>query len=110
MSMVLLPYLLASDTPGLCRRIWGALFGQDIQNLREEKRLSLKGTAGRAGMTVAEWEAIEAGQVPQTWEQICAMARGLRESRLVMASLVIRYAAAWDNGPDLPGEISQRYS
>ena len=108
MSMMFLPSILACDVKGACCRIWGALFGQDIQNLREEKRLSLEETAGRAGMTVAEWEAIEAGQVPQTWEQVCAMAKGLRESRLEMASLVLLYAGAWDDGPDLPGEISQR--
>ena len=38
MSMMLLPSFLALDVKGACRRIWGALFGQDIQNLREEKR------------------------------------------------------------------------
>ena len=62
-------------------------------------------------MTVAEWEAIEAGQVPQTWEQSLRDGQG-RSGRagLEMASLVLLYAGAWDDGPDLPGEISQRYS
>ncbi len=110
MSMTSLPSHPVFDVQGLCRKVWGALFGQDIQNLREEKRLSLGDAARGAGMTVADWEAIEAGQVPKTWEQICAMARGLKESRVSLASIVLLYAAAWDNGPDLPGEISQRYS
>ena len=68
--------------------------------------------ARRAGMTVDVWEAIEAGWVPQTWEQVCSLAEGLKETRLVMASLVLRYAGAWDKraGQDLPGEILRLYS
>lgn len=72
--------------------------------------LSLEETARRAGMTVEQWDAIEAGRVPETWQQICAMAKGLKQSRVMLASRVILYAAAWHGGPDLPGEIMQRYS
>jgi transcriptional regulator with XRE-family HTH domain len=94
------------------RKVWGLLFGEDIQGVRESKGLSVEETAGRAGMTFEQWEAVEAGKVPETWEQICVMAKGLGESRLVLASLVIRYSGAWDKstGQDLPGEIGQMYS
>lgn len=98
-------------TPGfdnLSRTVWGMFFGEEIHYLREQKEVSIEETACRAGMTVEQWEAIETGRVPRTWKQICAMAKGLRESRLMVASLVIRYAAAWKDGPDLPGEIIQR--
>lgn len=107
-----MPSLPAFDVDGICRRLWGALFGQDIQGIREDKHLSVEKAARRAGMTVAAWEAIEAGRVPETWEQICSLAEGLKESRLEMASLVLLYAGAWDEGTEqnLPGEISQRYS
>ena len=92
------------------RKVWGLLFGEDIQGVRENKGLSVEETAGRAGMTVAEWQAIEAGQVPRNWAQICSMAEGLRESRVGIASLVLLYGGAWDKDRDLPGEIMQRYS
>jgi hypothetical protein len=112
MSMTISPSLPVFDVDRLCRGVWGALFGQEIQGLRRDKRLSLVKSARRAGMTVAAWEAIEAGQVPQTWEQVCSLAEGLKKSRMVMASLVIRYAGAWNRsaGQDLPGEISRMYS
>ena len=99
------------STPGfdnLSRTVWGMFFGEEIHSLREQKELSIEETACRAGMTVPQWEAIETGRVPRRWEQICAMADGLRESHFMVASLVIRYAGAWKDGPDLPGEIMQR--
>jgi transcriptional regulator with XRE-family HTH domain len=110
--MTILPFHPAFRTDAFCRKFWGDLFGQEIQAIREEKGLSLEDAARRAGMTAAEWDAIEAGQVPEGWEKVCSMAEGLKESRLSMASLVILYAGAWDGstGQDLPREISQRYS
>jgi len=112
MSMSFSPSRPAFDVDRACRWVWGTLFGEHIQGIREEKGLSLEEAALRAGMTVEQWEAVEAGQVPETWEQVCAMAEGLGETRLVMASLVIRYSGAWDKsaGQDIPREISQRYS
>ncbi len=110
MSMVVSTSFPIPDFDRFSRRAWGFLFGQDIQIVREEKGLSLEETARRAGMTVERWDAIEVGRVPETWQQICAMAKGLRKSRFMVASLVILYAAAWEGGPDLPGEIMQRYS
>jgi len=108
MSMSFSPSPSAFDVDGLCRKVWAILFGEEIQGIREEKGISLDEAAGRAGMTVAEWEAVEAGRVPRTWEQVCAMAVGLRERRLELASLVVRYSGAW--GDDFPQQISQRYS
>ena len=101
------------STPGfdnLSRTVWGMFFGEEIHSLREQKELSIEEAACRAGMTVPQWEAIETGRVPRRWEQISAMADSLKEKRVAVASLVIRYAAAWEGGPDLPGEIMQRYS
>jgi hypothetical protein len=43
---------------------------------------------------VPEWEAIEAGQVPDTWEQICLMAAALRMGRSWMPWLAKLYVGA----------------
>jgi hypothetical protein len=49
--------------------------------------------------------------VQESWEQICAIAKGLREKHEAVASLVLLYAGAWRGGRDLPGEIiSEEYS
>jgi transcriptional regulator with XRE-family HTH domain len=108
MSMSFSPSRPAFNPDTLCRKVWGMLFGQEIQALREKKRLSLDQAAARAGMTAAEWEAIEAGRVPRNWEQVCAVAAGLSKRRLELVSLVVRYSGAW--GDDFPREISQQYS
>jgi hypothetical protein len=47
-------------------------------------------------MEVAEWEAVEAGQVPETWEQACRMGDALGADRMGMASLVMFCQEAWD--------------
>jgi transcriptional regulator with XRE-family HTH domain len=112
MSMQYLPSSPAFSTQFPFRKLWGGLFGEEIQAIRQEKDLSLEEVARRAGITPAAWQAVEAGTVPQSWVQLCAMAEGLGESRLVLASLVIRYSGAWDHGndQDLPGEIRRMYS
>ena len=53
---------------------------------------------------------MEAGQVPETWEQLCALGKGLGEKKLVMASLVILYAGAWEDKSSLPSQVRHRYS
>jgi len=112
MSMSCSPSFSASFAQTLCHKVWGALFGEEIEAIREEKGLSVDEAARRAGVTAAAWEAVEAGRAPQSWEQVCALAEGLGESRLEMASLVILHAGAWDRGAgqDLPGEIRRMYS
>jgi len=93
------------------RGVWGVLFGQEIQLRREERGLSLENAAERAGLSTEEWQDMEAGQVvPESWKQLCAVAKGLGEKRVVMASLVIRYAGAWEDGHGLPGQVRQVYS
>jgi DNA-binding XRE family transcriptional regulator len=107
-------YLLASfflqDPECFHRGVWGALFGEEIQLRREERGLSIEDAAERAGLSVEKWQDMEAGQVPESWQQLCAVAEGLGEKRVVMASLVIRYAGAWEDGHGLPGQVRQIYS
>jgi len=110
MSMVSLPSSPVFDVDRLCRGVWGVLFGEEIECSRQEKALAIKEAAARAGITVEEWEAIEAGHVPESWEQLCRVGEGLGESRTAMAALVIRYAGAWERGRGLPGKVRQMYS
>jgi hypothetical protein len=46
-------------------------------------------TAERAGLSIENWQDLEAGRVPESWDQLCALAQGLGEKRVVMGSLVI---------------------
>ena len=66
--------------------------------------------AERAGISVEEWQAVEAGQVPESWEQLCAVGEGLGEKRVIMASLVILYAGAWEDFHGLPDQVRHMYS
>lgn len=99
-----------SDSQRFRRGVWGMLFGEEIRLRREERGLSVEEAASRAGFPTENWKAMEAGQAPESWDQLCAVAEGLGEKRVVMASLVIRYAGAWEDGHRLPGEVRHIYS
>lgn len=77
-------------------KLWGRLFGSFLRDVRLEKGRSVEQAAEAAGMEVAEWEAVEAGQVPETWEQACRMGDALGADRMGMASLVMFCQEAWD--------------
>ena len=78
------------------RQVWGQIFGQFIQEIRERDGRSVEEAARLAGMKASEWEAVEAGQVPLTWEEMDALAEGLKASRSWIGSLVILCAGAWE--------------
>jgi len=107
-------YSLASsflqDPERFHRGVWGVLFGEEIQLRRQEQGISIEDAAERAGLSVEQWQEMETGQVPESWQQLCAVAEGLGEKRVEMASLVIRYAGAWEDGYGLPGQVRQIYS
>ena len=77
------------------RRVWGEFFGDLIRSAREVRSLSVEEAARRAGMTASEWEAIEAGRVPRTREQLQAVAAGLDIEWIAMAGLAILCRQAW---------------
>jgi len=69
-----LPALLpASADPSLCAR----LFGDLIRHLRELDGRPVEELAPIAGLTVQEWESIEAGQAPEIVEQVYLLALAL---------------------------------
>jgi transcriptional regulator with XRE-family HTH domain len=77
------------------RQVWAEFFGLLIQGAREEKGRSVEETARLAGMTVSQWEEIEAGRVPSTREQLVSMASALEVDWNGMASLAVLCRQAW---------------
>jgi len=78
-------------SPKLCAEV----LGQHIQAIRLRDGRPLEEIALRAALTVPEWEAIEAGQVPDTWEQICLIASALDLGQSWAPYLHRLYAGAW---------------
>jgi transcriptional regulator with XRE-family HTH domain len=77
------------------REAWARFFGKMIRTNREKKG-SIEQVAARAGMTVAEWKALEAGQVPQSVEQLEAITTALDKDWRGMVALVGFCRDAWE--------------
>jgi ribosome-binding protein aMBF1 (putative translation factor) len=77
------------------RQVWGEFFGDLIRSAREERTLSVEEVARASGMSASEWQAIEAGAVPRSREQLQAVAAGLAIEWEGMASLAIFCRQAW---------------
>lgn len=77
------------------QQVWSEFFGGLIRSAREERTLSVEEVARAAGMSASEWEAIEAGAVPRTREQLQAVAAGLAIKWEDFAGLVIFCRQAW---------------
>ena len=60
----------STPSPLLCAR----LLGEHIRSARLRDGRPLEEIAPMAGLTAPEWECIEAGQAPDTWEQVCLIA------------------------------------
>jgi transcriptional regulator with XRE-family HTH domain len=66
-----------------------------IRSAREDKGLSLEEAAPRAGMTAARWEAMEEGKVPETREQLVAIAKALEADLDAIVALAVLCRQAW---------------
>ena len=77
------------------RKAWGHLFGSLLCEARVERGRSVEEAAEAAGLSTAEWEAVEAGQVPENWEQVRRMADGLGGDRMWLVPLVLFCREAW---------------
>jgi hypothetical protein len=77
--------------------VYATILGQYIQFARMQDGRPLEQIAPLAALTVPEWEAIEAGQVPDTWEQMCLIGAALRIGHKLMSKLVTIYVGA--SGP-----------
>lgn len=76
------------------RDVWARLFGQLIREARE-CRGSIEYVAGRGSMTVAEWAAIEDGEIPTSIEQLETIAAALDMEWRGMVALVGLCRKAW---------------
>ena len=78
------------------RQYWGQIFGWLIRGAREKKGFSIEETALQAGMSSAEWSAIEAGTcLPDTRQQLRSMADALHAEWAAMAGIVFMCREAW---------------
>ncbi len=71
------------------------ILGQHIRSLRLQDGRPLEELAPGAGLTVADWEAIEAGQLPMAWEQVLSLAMVLHLGRSWMPYLLKLWGKAW---------------
>jgi hypothetical protein len=78
------------------RQVWGQTLGDLIRKIRVNDDRPLEEIAPLAALTVPEWKDIEAGQIPDTLEQVCLMAVALRLDRSWTALLGRLYAEAWE--------------
>ena len=95
MSSLFREYLPRSSRAAYERQVWGEFFGDLIRSAREERTLSAEEASRAAGMAVAEWEAIEAGAVPRTREQLQAVAAGLGIEGHDIFSVAMLCRQAW---------------
>lgn len=78
------------------RRVWGRIFGDGLREVRVREGRSIEEAAEAAGMEVTEWEAVEAGQVPENWEKARRMADAISADPSWMATLVMFCQEAWN--------------
>jgi len=95
MSASIWSFPASRQTTPFRRRVWGEMFGDLLRNVRLEEGRSVEEAAAAAGMEPAEWEVVEAGQVPKTWEQVWRMADATSSDRSWMVSLVFFCHEAW---------------
>ena len=78
------------------RKSWGSVFGDLLREARLERGRSVEDAARAAEMEVSEWEAVEAGQIPQGWAAVCRMTDARGVDRTAATSLVMFCGEAWD--------------
>ena len=77
------------------RRVWGQLFGIFMRKARQNSCLPLEAVAQLAGMSTAEWLAVESGDVPDP-AQLSVMAAALGIGPDQMGTVVQICRGAWE--------------
>ena len=80
----------SNSNPVLCAR----LLGEHVREIRLLDGRPLEELAPLVGLAAPEWERIEAGQAPDTWEQVCLIAMVLHLGRSWTPYLVHLWAGA----------------
>ena len=77
------------------RKIWGQLFGIFMRKARQNGYLPLEATACLAGLSTAEWQAMEAGDVPDPGKlDLIAAVLGMSPEQMGVAVRICR--GAWE--------------
>jgi hypothetical protein len=91
------PSLPSTYLPELRREVCGRMFGKGIQQFREHIGLSVEEAARLSEMEFSEWAAIEAGgSLPQTADQLRAMAGALEMKFESLLSWAVVWRGAWE--------------
>jgi len=95
MSMQYAPLPSAPITDDL-RCCWARLFGLFVESAREKTGRSIEETAARIGMSVEDWQEVEAGRLlPNTREQVYVLADAVDIEWDAMAEIVSLCRNAW---------------
>ena len=87
----------AKDDAEWWRRFWTELFAAGIEHARKATGRSVEEAARLAGMKLYQWMALEAGRwLPQTGEQLWAIAGAVDMSDERMANWVLFCWSAWE--------------
>jgi len=75
---------------------WARLFGLFVESAREKTGRSIEETAARIGMSVEDWQEVEAGRLlPNTREQVYVLADAVDIEWDAMAEIVSLCRNAW---------------
>lgn len=86
------------DQTEYLRRFWAGIFASGIENARMAAGRSIDEAARLAGMELSEWSAMEAGALlPQTPEQLRAIAGALAMDYTRLANFVLLCWSAWES-------------
>jgi len=95
MSMTYAP-LPSSPITNDLRYSWARLFGKFVESAREKTGRSIEEAAARIGMSVEDWEQVEAGLLlPNTREQVYVLADALDIEWSAMVEIVQLCRGAW---------------
>ena len=95
MSMMYAPLPTNPITDDL-RCSWARLFGKFVESAREKTGRSIEEAASRIGMTVEDWEQVEAGMLlPNTREQVYVLADALDIEWAAMVEIVRLCRNGW---------------
>jgi transcriptional regulator with XRE-family HTH domain len=85
----------AEDIATIRRQAWGQLFGGGIEAARKAAGLSIEQFAGAGGLAIGFCMAVEAGHVPDDWEQLRAIADAINVPHDQMALYAFMCREAW---------------
>ena len=95
MSMMYTPLPSSPLTDDL-RCSWARLFGKFVESAREKTGRSIEDTAARIGMTIEDWQEVEAGRLlPNTREQVYVLADAVDMEWDAMVEIVRLCRNAW---------------